>query len=112
YPIDSTSATVNWTTSVDALSQVYYRLVSGSSTPIFPTGTLSRTIYRPFIGKSLAPWLSTNLVTSPKTSHAVTISGLQPGSTYEYLVASRGASSGGCVTWVSTKKEFTTLTTQ
>lgn len=106
--VGSTSATVNWTTSVDALSQVYYRLISSPSNPISPTTPLSYTIYLPYVGRAPNQWFSTDLVTSPKTSHSIAVSGLQPESTYEYFVASRGVSGAECVTWVSVKDEFTT----
>ena len=108
----STFATVNWTTSSPALSQVYYRLTAGASTPVTPTATLVFTVYLPHVSSERTPWLSTELDKSPKTSHSVVIGGLQPGSTYEYFVSSRGVSGEGCVTWVSNKREFTTGTIQ
>jgi hypothetical protein len=54
------------------------------------------------------PWLSTTLDTSPTKTHVVEINGLEPGSTYEYIVASRGPSDGECVTRVSSLGTFTT----
>lgn len=105
--IGSTSVTVNWNTNVDASSQVYYRLVSSPSTPISPTGTLSYTTYFPLVGKSPALWHATTLDTTPTGSHTAYISGLLPGSTYEYVVASRGYWSEGCVTWAA-EGDFTT----
>jgi hypothetical protein len=110
--VGSTSATVNWETWVESSSQVYYRFISGPSTPISPTGTLSHTVYFPFISKSPGPWLSTPLDTTPTGFHSVFISNLPPGSTYEYFVASRGPSGGECVTWISNKSQFTTSATQ
>jgi hypothetical protein len=104
----STSATMNWNTSADALGQVYYRLASTPSTPVSPTTGLTRTVYLPLISRAPNPWLSTSLNESPTTAHSEGISGLQPGSTYEYIVASRGLSGGQCATWVSSKQQFTT----
>jgi hypothetical protein len=106
--VGSTSATVNWNTTVNASSQVYYRLISTSSTPISSTGTLSYTTYLPLVSKSPAPWRATTLDTTPTDSHTVYVSNLLSGSTYEYVVASRGYWSGGCVTWATEGGEFTT----
>lgn len=103
-----TSATINWSTSAEALGQVYYRLVSGPTTPVSPTTGLTNTIYLPLISRAPIPWSVTTLNKSPATSHSVQISGLQANSTYEYIAASRGLSSGQCKTWVSGRKEFTT----
>ena len=110
--LGSTWATVNWRTWNPASTQVYYRFISGPSTPISPTGTLSYTAYLPSISKPPSPWLWTPLDTTPRTFHAESISNLLPGSTYEYFVASRGPSGGECVTWISNKSQFTTNATQ
>lgn len=102
----STSAVVSWNTSSAAISQVYYRLVAGPSSPVSPPGTLLlHTIYLPLVNRAPNPypWFSTELYKSSETDHSVEISGLQPGSTYEYFVASRGVSGDACVTWVSDK---------
>ncbi len=108
-PDSSTSATVSWNTSGEALGQVYYRLISTPFTPVSPTETLSYTVYLPLISRAPGPWLSTSLQGEASISaHSKLISDLQPGGTYEYIVASRGLSGGQCVTWVSEKKEFTT----
>jgi hypothetical protein len=108
----STSATINWTTSVPALGQVYYRLTAATSTPVTPTATLVFTAYLPHLNSVPTPWLSTQLDKSPKIAHSAVIGGLQPGSTYEYLVASRGVLGEACVTWASTRREFTTAPIQ
>jgi hypothetical protein len=102
-----TSATVNWSTSGDALGQVYYRFVSGPSVPP-STETYSYTVYLPYIARPPSPWLSTELNKSATASHSQGIGNLEPGSTYEYLVVSRGLLGGECVTWVSNKQTFTT----
>jgi len=111
YPAVNTSrssAQVSWSTASAALGQVYYRLSSTPSTPVSPTETLSYTMYLPLIGRAPTPWLSTSLNKSPVSTHSELITGLQAGSTYEYIVASRGLWGGQCVTWVSEKKNFTT----
>jgi hypothetical protein len=110
---DPDSALVTWHSVEPAISQVYYRLIAGPSNPVSPPGTLLPfAIYLPFLGRGPDPWFSTPLDSSYEDSHSVVISGLQPESTYEYFVASRGVSGNACVTWVSAKDEFTTLTTQ
>jgi len=110
---DDDSALVTWSTLEPAISQVYYRLIAGPSTPVSPPGTLLlHTVYLPFVSRGPNPWFSTELDRSSETSHSVVISGLLPGYTYEYFVASRGVSGNACVTWVSDKEEFTTETTQ
>ena len=107
-----TSARVEWNTSGMAVSQVYYRLITGPSSPVSPPGTLlPHTVYLPSISRGPIPWFSTDLAPSAK-SHLVVIGGLRPGSTYEYFVVSRGVSGGACVNWVSDPKEFTTSTAQ
>lgn len=107
------SATVSWTTLNNALGQVYYRFLHGPP-PEYkgsPPGTLiPYVVYLPSIRSTLVPgpWLSTTLDTSATKTHAVEIKDLEPGSTYEYIVASRGPSGGKCVTWVSSLGTFTT----
>lgn len=104
----STSATVNWSTANAALGQVYYRRLP--TEPVTPTGTLIYTTYLPLVmvGDTTQEWLSTPLNKSPVTTHSEQISGLLPGSKYEYIIASRGLSGGQCITWVSNKRTFTT----
>jgi len=104
----STSVTISWNTSADAVGQVFYRQVSVPTTPVSPTTGLTHTVYLPLVSRAPTPWSVTTLNKTPATSHSVTINGLQAESTYEYIVASRGLSSGQCETWVSDKKEFTT----
>jgi hypothetical protein len=102
-----TSATVNWSTASDALGQIYYRFVNGPSTPP-STETYSHTVYLPYVARPRSPWLSTELNKSATASHSQVIGSLKPGSTYEYLVVSRGLLGGECVTWVSDERTFTT----
>ena len=99
----SASATISWSTS-SALGQVYYRPLASGGTP----STLPNKVYLPLVAGGSASWQATTLNKTPVTSHSVTITGLEPGSTYEYIVASRGLDSGQCETWVSGTEEFTT----
>jgi hypothetical protein len=104
----STSASITWNTTYAALGQVYYRLVAGPT--ISPTTPLTYTVYLPFIGRNFGgnPWQASALNKTPTTSHAATLIGLQPGSTYAFIAVSRGLSGGQCVTWVSEEYEFIT----
>lgn len=100
----STTAQINWTTSAAALGQVYYRLASSDVAP----STLPNKTYLPLATWGGSPWQATTLDKTPVTSHSVTISGLQSGRRYAYIVASRGLSGGQCATWVSNELTFTT----
>ncbi|HEY74317.1 MAG TPA: hypothetical protein G4N99_13725 [Thermoflexia bacterium] len=100
----NTTAQINWWTTNSALGQVYYRLLPSGGTP----STLPNKIYLPLIARAGSSWQATTLNKTPVTSHSVTISGLEPGRAYEYIVASRGLSGGQCEAWVSDKEEFTT----
>jgi len=101
----STTAQVSWTTTNQALGQVYYHLVPSGGTP----STYPNKIYLPLISRSgSSSWQATTLNKTPTTSHTANITGLQPNSKYEYIVVSRGLFSGQCVTWVSGTESFTT----
>jgi len=100
----STTAQINWTTSAAALGQVYYQPAPSGGTP----STLPNKIYLPLVAHAGSSWQATTLNKTPTTSHSVTISGLDPGRKYTYIVASRGLDGGQCETWVSSEKEFTT----
>jgi len=100
----STTAQINWTTSAAALGQVYYQPASSGGTP----STLPNKIYLPLVAHAGPSWQVTTLNKTPTTSHSVTISGLDPGRKYTYIVASRGLDGGQCETWVSSEREFAT----
>jgi hypothetical protein len=100
-----TSATLSWTTSQSAISQVYYRLVSGPTTPSAPAGPYF--LYMPVMSRNYPSWLSTTIDDTVTSSHSVPIDSLLPGATYEYIVVSRGVTGGQCATWVATDT-FTT----
>ena len=104
----STSAVFTWNTTTGALGQVYYRLVRSNAEVTPPSGTFTHTAYLPYIASSPNPWQVTSLAKTNTTAHSVSVTGLSPNSVYEYFVASRGVSNGVCVTWVSSKAEFTT----
>lgn len=93
----STTAQISWQSSSAAISQVFYRLQSTSTTPP-PTEPLTHTIYLPFIA-AYQPWAATELIKTASASHVVDLAGLTPNSTYEYIVVSRGVSGEQCVTW-------------
>ncbi len=103
----STTAQVTWTTAEAALGQVYYRKLPTPGSP--PTGTVIFQVYLPLVARSGGvTWQATPLNKTPTTSHSETITGLEPDSTYAYIVVSRGLSGGQCVTWVSSEQQFTT----
>lgn len=101
----STTAQIEWTTTNEALGQVYYRLVpSGGTPPTYPNK-----IYLPLVScGNCSAWQATTLNKTPTTSHTADLTGLQSDSEYEYIVVSRGLSGGQCETWVSETKTFTT----
>jgi hypothetical protein len=104
--VGRTSATINWTTANEALGQVYYRLLSSEVT----SHTYTNTVYLPMVisSGSHMVWQATPLERPPTTTHSQSLSNLEPGSSYEYIVVSRGLSGGQCVTWVSEKQTLTT----
>lgn len=100
------AATVSWTTSSNALSQVYYRVSeTGTAIPGY-----SNKVFIPIVVGSgpSRDWMASTLNKTPTTAHSITLTGLQPGRTYEYKVVSRGLSGDQCVTWVSETYQFTT----
>ncbi len=103
----TTAATVTWNTTYAALGQVYYRQISCPSTPVSPTESMTYTVYLPLVSRYVG-WSTTPLNKTLRTAHSAVITGLQPGCTYEYIVASRGIAGGQCTTWVSDKWTFVT----
>ena len=101
-----TSAQIYWTTSTSAVSQVYYALRPASGTPVdYPYKT-----YLPLVtGGSPPTWTASPINKTPATAHYVTLTGLLPGRTYDYVVVSRGLSGDACTTWVSAAQQFSTL---
>lgn len=104
---DRTWATISWTTSASAVSQVYYALQSaGSVTP----SDYPNKVYLPLVmGGMPQTWTASPINKTPATFHSVTLSGLLPGRTYSFVVVSRGLSGDACTTWVSAVQQFTTL---
>ncbi len=101
--VGGTSATISWNSTAAGISQVYYRAVAQ---PITTTTTLSHTIYLPLVA-STGMWQASALDKSYTTAHAITLSGLESGRTYEYFVVTRGVENDACTDWVSEKKTFT-----
>lgn len=104
---DRTWATISWTTSASAVSQVYYALrpAGGGTPPDYPYKT-----YLPLVTGGTPPtWTASPINKTPATVHAVMLSGLLPGRTYDFVVVSRGLSGDACTTWVSAVQQFTTL---
>ena len=107
-PLDqpgTTSVDISWSTIYASLDQIYYRqLPSGATTPPdYPARA-----YLPLvIGGGSPDWLVTPLDKTYTSEHTVTLSGLISGRSYEFIVVSRGATDGQCVTWVSDVQSFT-----
>ena len=102
----STGATISWTTTESAVSQVYYALrpTSGGTPPDYPNK-----VYLPLVtGGSPPTWTASPINKTPATVHSVSLLGLLPGRTYDYIAVSRGLSDDTCTTWVSAAQQFTT----
>ncbi|MCP4537069.1 MAG: hypothetical protein GY832_07970 [Chloroflexi bacterium] len=108
YTAGPTMVTVVWHTDpADTMNQVYYRRVSSESTT--PPGTLlAHVIYLPLVNRSEGSWQWTEVDEGSENPHSISIMGLQPDTTYEYFVVSRGYSGTSCELWVSNVQEFTT----
>lgn len=108
--VGRTTATIEWTTAVEAMGQVFYQAKPTSPEPPTSTLLLSHTVYLPLVQSSQQQedWQSTALDTTMSFDHSMPLTGLRPDTTYEYFVASRGLSGAACETWVSEKKTFTT----
>lgn len=103
--VGSTTTAIDWTTSNQTVGQVYYR----RAPHVGPTPTYTNTVYLPIVlGTVSKDWLVTPLIKTASTAHSANITGLLPGTTYQFLVVSRGLSGGQCVTWVSQEGTFTT----
>ena len=108
--ITGTTTQIQWATDQPAFSQVYYRL--HSSSPISPTALLSNTVYLPVATNG--GYVSTNdftYNTAPTsemaTSHSATLSALQSGATYDYMIAVRSFDGSTCATTGSLIGTFT-----
>jgi hypothetical protein len=100
----TTSVNISWSTIYQSLGQVYYRqLPSGGTTPPdYPDK-----VFLPLVtGSGLLDWLVTPLDKTYTNDHIVTLGGLISGRSYEFIVVSRGATDGQCVTWVSEVQSF------
>jgi len=94
---------IQWTTSREAISQVYYRYTGGGEV-MTPT-VMSSTVYLPLVARG-SGWQATALNKTANTNHLFTLTGLASGD-YEYIVVSKGYAGGSaCETWVA-KSNFT-----
>ena len=91
----ATAATITWHTGVNStLGQVLYRPIPQEGT--LPPETYTHTVYLPLIqGGARGNWRTSN-VTGWQTNHQVQLTGLTPGTTYEYVVVSYGYVEGAC----------------
>jgi hypothetical protein len=106
YNLDynSVNDTLTWSTNQPAVSQVFYRAQPQVTPPT--TDTYTYTVYLPLVFGPQQSWSSSPIDKTYNTSHAVTLSNLQPGYTYEYFVVSRGLSGDQCTSWVSSIDTF------
>jgi hypothetical protein len=105
------AAQIRWQTSANTLGQVYYHLVPESPTPTPPPTIYTLRTYLPLIrGQNTIEWSNFSDVSQfATTSHVINLTNLLRGRSYNFIAVSRGASDGGCTTWVSTVHTFTTL---
>jgi hypothetical protein len=106
-----TTTQIQWTTSQPAFSQVFYRLHSTSTASI--TSSLTPTAYLPFVVHSGYVSVDdftyhTEPTSAMATSHLFSLSGLEAGQTYDYMVALRGFDGSTCATTGSVIGTFTT----
>ncbi|RME31895.1 MAG: hypothetical protein D6793_11780 [Thermoflexia bacterium] len=93
---------IEWDTPAPASTQVWYNIVS-PTTPISFTGAY--TVYLPLVMKAPQYAYATALDVTPVTHHRAVIGGLQNGQIVRFVVLSRRASGGACVTEVSEPME-------
>ena len=109
--ITGTTTQIQWTTDQPAFSQVYYRL--HSSSPVSPTALLSNTVYLPvavnggYVSVSDFTYITTP-TTEMTTNHSATLSALQSGAAYDYMIAVRSFDGSTCATTGSLIGTFTT----
>ena len=105
-----TTAAMSWQSPGPSMGQIYYRLLSRPHTPITTTVPVSYTVYMPYVSRESTPneWQSTTLEPTYTRTHSDVITGLEPGGTYEFIVASHGHGQYPLATWVSAKSTFVT----
>ncbi len=102
------SAGISWSTpSMSGFSQVFYRAISTSSSGNYISPTMSYVTYLPILAKE-DNWHAMAVNKTVNINHYFTLTNLYPGTTYEYIVVTRGLYNGSCTNWISTKKTFTT----
>ena len=104
------TAAMSWQSPGPSMGQIYYRLLSRPHTPITTTVPASYTVYMPYVSRERMPneWQSTTLEPTYTRTHSDVITGLEPGGTYEFIVASHGHGQDQFATWVSAKSTFVT----
>ena len=103
------SATISWSTDINALGQVLYRSV-GSTAPTTHTTPLSYTVYLPLISNTGA-WRQSSVDSAWQANHTIQLTGLESKTIYEYIVLSYGYIDGSCTainSESSNPKRFTT----
>ena len=109
--ITGATTQIQWTTDQPAFSQVYYRL--HTSSPISPTALLPNVMYFPvtvnggYVNVNDFTYI-TNPTPEMTTNHSATLSALQSGATYDYMVAVRSFNGSTCATTGSLIGTFTT----
>jgi hypothetical protein len=114
----ATTAQIQWTTSQPAFGQVFYRLhppaPSCIGTACLCPGTTCfvYTVYLPLIVRGPGTvndfTFKTVPTTVPLTHPTVSLTGLEAGKAYDFVVMSRAFTSGACVSSVSSTGTFTT----
>jgi hypothetical protein len=111
--VTTTSAQIHWSTPGTMIGQVLYRPVFTASTP---SPQQPHAIFLPLVmnGGDGDAWRTTPLQ-AWASSQSVQLSGLTPGTEYEYVVVSYGAYNGTCSTLISASNPplvFKTVSTQ
>ncbi|MCU0520867.1 MAG: hypothetical protein MUF84_09270 [Anaerolineae bacterium] len=105
--LDAGTASITWTTSAPASTQVWYAIHPPNS-PITPTSGLTHTVYFPVIASFRPPsTYMTPLDTTPLLTHQATISGVPAGQTLVFVALSRRPDGMACRTESSALYEFT-----
>jgi hypothetical protein len=106
------TATIDWTTSAPASTQVWYAFWPPSS-PTPPDPTMTHTVYFPVIAAFRPPsTYMTALDTTPSTTHHADISGVPDGYTLVFVALSRRPDGSVCRTEPSALYQYTMNTGQ
>ena len=114
YTSTLTTALIRWTTSQPAFSQVYYKQGLAPTVSPCPPGSacLVHSIYLPIVGRGPAQVGEFSFKTvptlTPASNQSVMLTGLEPDTTYDYVVVSRWLENGACNSSASAIGAFTT----